>query len=85
MTALAHNVLVWAQQWLLPAAPRLAPYGMSRLVRDVLGVLGRVSLDGEGKGCHIVINEADRLAQWLLPAFRQLLTSHGVRVSLGRP
>jgi len=85
LTALAHNVLVWAQQWLLPAAPRLAPYGMSRLVRDVLGVLGRVSLDGEGKVCHIVINEADRLAQWLLPAFRQLLTSHGVRVSLGRP
>jgi hypothetical protein len=85
LTALAHNVLVWAKQWLTPAAPALQRYGMPRLVRDVLGVLGRVSLDGAGAVCQIVLNEADRRAHWLLPAFQQLLLPHGVRISLGRP
>jgi hypothetical protein len=85
LTALAHNVLVWAKEWLVPAAPRLRGYGMPRLVRDVLGVLGRVSLDHEGQVCQIVINEADRQAHWLFPAFQQLLMPHGVRISLGWP
>jgi hypothetical protein len=38
---LAHNVLVWAKEWLLPAVPRLQKYGVERLVREVLGILGR--------------------------------------------
>jgi hypothetical protein len=85
LTALAHNVLVWTKGWLTPAAPTLPRYGMPRLVRDVLGVLGRVSLDGAGAVYQIVLNEADRRAHWLLPAFQQLLIPHGVRISLGRP
>ncbi len=35
---LAHNVLVWARAWLVPHMPRLAPYGLLRLVRDVFHV-----------------------------------------------
>src|SRR5579859_2326030 len=31
---LAHNVLVWARAWLAGALPRLARYGLVRLVRD---------------------------------------------------
>jgi hypothetical protein len=34
-------VLVWAKEWLLPAVPRLQKYGVERLVREVLGILGR--------------------------------------------
>lgn len=85
LTALAHNVLVWAKEWLVEAAPRLRGYGMPRLVRDVLGVLGRVSLDREGQVCHIVLNDADGQARWLLRAFQQLLRPHGVRIVLGPP
>jgi hypothetical protein len=85
LTALAHNVLVWAKAWLLPAAPRLRGYGLPRLVRDVLGVLGRVSFGEEGQVCQVVLNEADRQAAWLLPAFQRLLIPHGVKISLGRP
>jgi hypothetical protein len=84
LAALAHNVLVWAKGWLLPAAPRLRRYGIPRLVRDVLGLLGRVRTDAEGQVRGIVFNEADRLAHEMLPAFRQLLMPLGIRVVLGR-
>jgi hypothetical protein len=84
LAALAHNVLVWAKGWLMPAAPRLDKYGIVRLVRDVLGMMGRVRTDAQGRVCRIVLNEADRLAHHLLPAWRELLTPLGVRVVLGR-
>lgn len=85
LTALAHNVLVWAKGWLLPTAPRLRSYGHVRLVRDVLGVMGRVSLDAQRRVRAIVINDADRLAHELFPAFQQLLRPSGIRLSLGSP
>jgi hypothetical protein len=82
--ALAHNVLVWAKRWLLPAAPRLAGYGMQRLVRDVLGILGRVEWDGNGRVQRIVLTDASRLAQQVVTAFQQLGASVGIAVILGR-
>ena len=35
LSALAHNVIVWARQWLLPQCPPLRHYGIVRMVRDV--------------------------------------------------
>ncbi|HEX9923536.1 MAG TPA: hypothetical protein VGD99_12840 [Anaerolineae bacterium] len=35
LEALAHNVLVWARQWLAPRCPKIARLGIKRLVRDV--------------------------------------------------
>jgi hypothetical protein len=81
--ALAHNVLVWAKAWMVEAVPRLATYGIARLVRDVMGIVGKVTITGEGEIRRIVLNEADRLACWLLPAFRELAAPAGVRVTLG--
>jgi hypothetical protein len=43
---LAHNVLIWARGWLAAGAPRLAPLGIVRLVRDVWAIPGRVKLVG---------------------------------------
>jgi hypothetical protein len=83
--ALAHNVLVWSKGWLARAAPRLEKYGIVRLVRDVMGILGRVEQDAGGQVCRIVLNEASKLAQQCLTAFQQLLATGGVAVVLGKP
>jgi len=82
--ALAHNVLIWAKGWLVPAAPRLAKYGVQRLVRDVMGILGRVELDGDGRVQRIVLTEASPLARQVVAAFQQLGASVGIAVILGR-
>lgn len=47
LVELAHNVLVWARNWLAQAAPRLRVYGIVRLVQEVWAVPGRVKLGGE--------------------------------------
>ena len=82
--ALAHNVLAWAKEWLVPAAPRLAKYGVQRLVRDVMGILGRVELDGDGRVRRIVLTDANPLARQVVTAFQQLVASVGIAVVLGR-
>jgi hypothetical protein len=43
---LAHNVLIWARDWLAAGAPRLATLGIVRLVREVWAIPGRVNLGG---------------------------------------
>lgn len=82
--ALAHNVLVWAKEWLLPASPRLSKYGVERLVRDVMGILGRVEWDSERRVRRIVLTEANQLAHHVITGFQQLVASAGVVVVLGR-
>ena len=41
---LAHNVLVWSRRWLAQRVPRLAQFGIVRLVQEVWAVPGRVKL-----------------------------------------
>ena len=42
LVELAHNVLVWSRRWLAEPAPRLASFGIVRLVQAVWAVPGRV-------------------------------------------
>jgi hypothetical protein len=44
LTSLAHNVLVWSRRWLARGAPRLAGFGIVRLIQEVWAVPGRVKL-----------------------------------------
>jgi hypothetical protein len=44
---MAHNVLIWARQWLAQQAPRLRRFGIVRLVQEVWAVPGRVKLLGD--------------------------------------
>jgi hypothetical protein len=44
----AHNVLIWARRWLARGAPRLAAFGIVRLVQEVCAVPGRVKLTAAG-------------------------------------
>jgi hypothetical protein len=80
---LAHNVLVWAREWLAAQVPHLRRFGVKRLVRDAFGIGGLVSLDPHGRVDGIVLNQADRLAHHLLGALQALLATERIAVSLG--
>jgi hypothetical protein len=80
---LAHNVLVWAREWLSGAEPRLKQYGIVRLLRDVLCVSGFVETDERGIETGIVLNRGSTLARLLAGSLRKLLGEHSIGVSLG--
>jgi hypothetical protein len=44
----AHHVLLWARRWLAQGSPRLAAFGIVRLVQEVCAVPGRVKLTAAG-------------------------------------
>jgi hypothetical protein len=56
LSALAHNLLLWARRWLAPAAPRLRALGIIRLVREVWAIPGRVKLTGASPGDPVRIH-----------------------------
>jgi hypothetical protein len=74
LLALAHNVLVWARDWLAQKAPEIGQYGIKRLVRDVFGISGRVKLSKKGRIRHIELNSADPMVPKIIPALASLLT-----------
>jgi hypothetical protein len=80
---LAHNVLVWAREWLAASEPRLKRYGIVRLLRDVLGVGGFVETDERGVEMGVVLNRGSTLARLLAGSLRGLLHEQSVTVSLG--
>lgn len=80
---LAHNVLVWAREWLSAGEPRLQQYGLVRLLRDVLCVSGFVEADEQGKLMGVVLNRGSTRARLLAGSLRALLSEQSVAVSLG--
>ena len=81
--SLAHNVIVWARGWLLGEQPRLAHYGMLRMVRDVFHMQGRIGLDTHGHVVRIVLNQAAPLVRGIGAALRVLLAPAHIAVTLG--
>lgn len=81
LSAIAHNVLVWARSWLKPAMPRLASYGALRLTRDVFGVSGFIESDEDGTIISVVLNKGAPLAFSLAEAFGSLLKSQKIALS----
>lgn len=83
LEALAHNTLVWARHWLTPHCPRLAHWGMLRLVRDVCHMNGMILLDHTGRILQIVLNQAEPLARELSVGLASILTLEQIAVILG--
>lgn len=83
LECLAHNVLMWARDWLAPVAPAIADYGLVRLVRDALSLPGRVSVDATGSVRALVLSRTHPLAAKLLLALQQLLAPQQIPVCLG--
>ncbi len=80
---LAHNLVVWARQWLAADAPLVRKLGVKRLVRDVFHVNGLVERDATGRIYRIVLNQAHCYARRILMALRSLVDPAHVAVSLG--
>src|SRR6266704_942536 len=80
--SLAHNVIVWAHQWL--ASPALQHYGMLRMVRDVFHISGFLVTDALGQVVQLVLNQAAPLAPALVDPLCVLLARTHVAVNLGQ-
>ena len=83
LEALAHNLLIWARQWLAPHCPKLAHWGIKRLVRNVFQMDGLLIFDQAITLLQIHLNRADPLAKELAPGLASLLALEQVAVSLG--
>jgi Transposase DDE domain len=72
LVELAHNVLVWARDWLAKEAPRLRSYGIVRLVQEVWAVPGRIKL-AEEQVQRVRLRQAHPLAREVARGWRPLL------------
>ena len=83
LETLAHNVLIWARQWLAPRCPRIARLGIKRLVRDVFQMDGLLIFDQTADLLQVVLNRADPLAKELSTGLAPLLAQEQVAITLG--
>jgi hypothetical protein len=83
LEALAHNLLIWARQWLTPTCPKLAHLGIKRLVRDVFQMDGFLIFDQALTLLQIHLNRADPLAKQLTCGLAALFALEQVALSLG--
>ncbi len=84
LSSLAHNVVVWAQQWLSTPSSPVRHYGTLRMVRDVFHVSGFLVSDALGHLIQIVLTQEAPLAPHLVDALRELLAPAPVAINLGQ-
>ncbi len=76
---------MWARHWLTEVAPKLARFGILRLVRDLMSVSGMIEVDQRKLSIkRIVINRASPLASGFLKALRALLLPQQVVIILDK-
>ena len=83
LEVLAHNVAVWARDWLTPNCPKVARFGMKRLVRDVFQINGMLIFDQSIDFLYIILNQADPLAYELCKGLAPLFAPEQVAITLG--
>jgi hypothetical protein len=83
LEALAHNVLIWARQWLAPKCPKIARLGIKRLVRDVFQMDGFLIFDQTLDLLQVMLNRADPLAKELSGGLASLFAQEQVAITLG--
>ena len=83
LEALAHNILVWARHWLARCCPRVAQFGMLRLVRNAFHMNGLILLDPDAHVSKIVLNRADPFAEEFQTGFSALFAQEQVAITLG--
>lgn len=80
---LAHNILVWARHWLAPVCPKIANFGLLRLVRDAFHMNGLVFFNQDDEIIKIILNRDDPLAKELYIGFNSLFASEQPDIILG--
>jgi hypothetical protein len=83
LSTLAHNIVTWARGWLGQQQPKLARYGIVRLVRDLFHISGRILFDAVGHIVQIILNQAAPMARMLADAVRPLLAHAQIAITLG--
>lgn len=83
LSALAHNVVVWARAWLSAESSKVKKYGVLRMVRDVFTVSGFFELGAKNLIKRIVLSAAAAWARRCANSLRALLKQQQVRVTLG--
>jgi hypothetical protein len=83
LEALAHNLLVWAREWLTSRCPEVARWGIKRLVRDAFHINGKILFDHSAQPLLIILNQADPVARKLYQGLAALLAQQHVVVTLG--
>ncbi len=81
---LAHNVVMWARDWLAVEEPTLQAYGIKRLVRDVFHISGFLVRNIQGRVVAIVLNHLAPLVRGLTRSLALLLRSAQVVISWGQ-
>ena len=85
LNQLAHNVLMWARHLLTEAAPKLARFGILRMVRDLMSVSGKIEINARnGSIKRITLNRAAPLASGFFNALRALLLPQHVSIILDK-
>jgi hypothetical protein len=83
LSALAHNVVVWAREWLSSETSKIKKNGVLRMVRDVFTVSGFLELDPKKMIKRIVLSDTAAWAHRCANTLRALLKELHVRVILG--
>jgi hypothetical protein len=83
LETLAHNLLVWARRWLAPLCPKVAQFGMLRLVRDAFHMNGLIVMDPNAHILKIIFNQVDPLAKEMQIGFAALFAQQHLAVTLG--
>jgi hypothetical protein len=81
---LAHNVVIWARDWLAVEQPKLQGYGVKRLVRDVFHISGFLLRNTQGRVVAVVLNRLAPLVCGLTRSLALLLRPAHVVVSWGQ-
>lgn len=83
LAQLAHNLVIWTRNALARSAPRLAGYGIQRMIRDVLRIPGCVRFEARGQ-VLITLSDAHPLARDVASGFQNWLTRDDLSVILGK-
>lgn len=84
LSGLAHNVIVWARQWLAAHEPKVRRYGVQRLVRDVFHISGFLVRNRRGQLIKIILNQRAPLVRGLSRSLDVLLHPTHVAVNWGQ-
>jgi hypothetical protein len=83
LASVAHNVVIWARQWLSEVSARFAGYGILRMVRDVFQTRGCITLSTDGEVTSIVLDQNEPMVLEIVKGLRALLADKTVSINLG--
>jgi hypothetical protein len=84
LSGLAHNVIVWAREWLRAHEPKVRRYGVQRLVRDVFHISGFLVHNRRGRLIKIILNQRAPLVRGVSRSLDVLLRPAHVVVNWGQ-